>query len=274
MEVDFSAKTEGAAPAPVIPPPAAPSQISVPATVPSYGVPATDSGSGLGTLDFLPEFKDIIWPRLNIVQNIGELNKSFPSGAIVHNQSLVLYRPTKFDKNNQPVEQGTKPLVMTVLGFHSPRYIEKVEGGARGLLVNTEEEVVKAGGTLDYKEWQLKKASGMKRFEPMADGLFIIQRPEQCDDDDTVFVYDIDGKKYAIALWSLKGAVYTAGCKSAWNMHRQLGCLKTGWSAFSYNVSTRLKPFGGTNTAWVPVPLPASKSTPAMLEFAKGILNP
>jgi hypothetical protein len=279
MEVDFSAKIEGRAPASVIAvnpsstQPATPETVSVPATVQSPGVPATSSGIGIG--DFIPEFKDIILPRLNIVQNIGELTKSFPSGTIVHNQSLAIYRATKFDqKTNRTIEEGTKPLIVTVLGFRPTRFIEKVQGGGRGLLVNTEEEVMKSGGTLDYNEWKLKEKDGMKRFEPMVDGLFVVQRPDHCADDDTVFIYNVDGKKHALALWSLKGVVYTVACKSVWFAHRQLGCLKSGYPAFSYNVSTRLKPFGGTNTAWVPVPIPTQKSTPAMLDFAKSILNP
>jgi hypothetical protein len=230
---------------------------------------------GLLLGDKLPTFKEIILPRLNIVQGSGMLKDSFPFGSIVYNQQAVLYTPPDIDKQTGNIKRaGTKPVVITVLGFHPTRYAEKVVGGARGIIVNSEDAVRAAGGTLDYNEWKLKASSGMKRFEYLAEAVVAVERPECCADDDTVFVYSVDGKKYALAIWGLKGTAYTAAAKRVFFTARSMGCLqKGGYPSWSYSVSTRAET-REQNTYAVPVCLPCCKSTPAFLEFANSILNP
>jgi hypothetical protein len=164
------------------------------------------------------------------------------------------------------------------MGFRPTRYVEKVTGGARGLIVNTEDEVRAAGGTLDYKEWNLKKASGMKRFEVLAEALVAIERPEHVADDETVFVYPVtDGdktRKFALALWAMKGTAYTAAAKRVFFTNRAVGCLRKGYPTRSFQLSTRFESFDNGNGAWVPVALPGAESTPGFMEFARAILNP
>jgi hypothetical protein len=61
------------------------------APVAPVGEVVKTSGSGLLLGDYLPELKDIILPRVNIVQGIGKLQETFPKGAIVFGQNLVLW---------------------------------------------------------------------------------------------------------------------------------------------------------------------------------------
>lgn len=282
MEVSFNENEQAAsvpvtqaAPlvaAPESPAPAAPAP-SVPATVGSQ-LPATTTSFLLG--DKIPDLKDIILPRINLVQNIGQLKESFEPGTLTLNQATVLFVPPAINtKTSQVTREATPPVTITVFGFRPTRYTEKVEGGGKGLIVNSEDEVRAAGGTMDYQEWQMKKAHGMKRFEALADALVAIERPDAVADDDTVFVYDVDGKKYALALWAMKGVVYTAAAKRVFFTARAVGCLRSGgYPSWNFSVTSREDGFGTKgNKAWVPICVPKAKNTPAFLEFVKSIIG-
>jgi hypothetical protein len=272
-EVSFG-KQENASPAPVIEVKSetvpAPTTLAVAPTVP---VGEVVKGSGLLLGDYLPELKDIILPRVNIVQGIGKLQETFPKGAIVFGQNLVLWEGPKVDAQGVQTKAGSPPVVMTVLGFRPTRFVEKVKGGARGLIVTTEEEVAAHGGTLDYNEWKLKEASGIKRFEPLADAMVAIRRPADIKDDDTTFVYEVEGHKYALALWSMKGVVYTAGAKKVFFTARKIGALRGGYPTYSFYITTRLEKYPGGNAAWIPICLPAEKNTDEFLKFVNGIIG-
>jgi hypothetical protein len=230
--------------------------------------------TGLVLGDKIPDFQDIILPRLNIVQNIGKLKDSFDPGCIVLNQQDALFLPPEIDGKTGVVSRAaTPPVLLTVLGFRPTRYCEKVPGGGKGIIVNTEAEVRANGGTLDYGEWNMKKASGMKRFEPLADALVAIQRPESFKDDDTVFVYEVDGKKVALALWALRGTAYTAAAKRVFFTARAVGCLRQGYPTWRYAVSTREETYDSGNKSWIPVCLPSGKTTPVFMDFVRSVLS-
>jgi hypothetical protein len=250
----------------------APGAVGVPAVVAPVGVPAP-TGFGLG--DNIPDFKDIIMPRINLVQNTGILKDSFPSGALIHGQSLIIFEPTLIDaKTNTVKKKGSLPVNMVVCGKRPTRFVEKLPGGDRGAICNTEEEVRAMGGTTDYKEWNLKKADGMRRFEFMSDMLVLVERPEICTDDGNTFIYDIDGKKYALALWAMKGSAYTAVVKKVINTNRILGYLRDGIATVQFQVSSRTeKAPEGNSTYWNPVFVPGPKTSPAILDFIKSFLT-
>lgn len=226
--------------------------------------------------DLIPGFSDVILPRINLVHPLGELKDSFPQGSIVFGQNTLLFSPTVVNKATSTITKpATAPVNITVLGFPRPtRYVEKIEGGERGMLVDSEDAVRSVGGTTDYKEHQLKKASGMRYFQPMADLLVAIARPEIVADDDTLFTFPVGPDKYTIGLFAAKATAYTAVCKSVLFPARKLGLLRGGYPTYSFNLSTRLKSFPGGNEAWVPVLVPREKSSEAFMEFARAILNP
>lgn len=228
--------------------------------------------------DVIPDFSEIVMPRINLVHGIGTLKDSFPVGAIVFNQQTVLFTAPLIKKNaagvDEVVQQALPPVNITVLGFRPTRFVEKVDGGGRGIICNTEDQVRSCGGTLDYREWELKKASGMKLFQPLAEALVAIRRPAHCIDDGSVFVYPVDGHKYALGLWGMKGSAYTAAAKTVFFTHRKMGCLMNGYPTKNYNFSTKLKPLGPKqNPTWVPVCLPAENSSPAFLDFVREVLG-
>ena len=271
--------------------------VPVSATEVSAGEPTvalTKIESGIPTVrndtfvvgDLIPGFADVILPRLNLVHALGDLKDSFPQGAVVFNQSILLFSPAVVNKATSTIIQSaTAPVNITILGFPRPtRYVEKVEGGERGMLVDSEDAVRGVGGTTDYKEAQLKKASGMKYFQPLADMLVAVARPEIVADDDTVFTFPVGPYKYTLGLWACKATAYTAACKSVLFPARRIGVLRDivengkvvrgGYPMHSYNLSTRLKKFPNGNETCVPILTPREKSSPEFLEFAKAILNP
>lgn len=273
MKVDFSnnPNNDSGASAPV-----EETQPSVALTKIASSVSVLNNGTFIAG-DLIPGFQDCQLPRINLVHPLGDLKDSFPQGAIVFNQNTLLFSPAVVNKAASTIiKPATEPVNITVLGFPRPtRYVEKVEGGERGMLVDSEDAVRNAGGTTDYKEAQLKKASGMKYFQPLADMLVAIARPEIVSDDDTVFSFPVGAtEKYTIGLFACKATAYTAVCKSVLFPARKLGVLRGGYPAHSFNLSTKLKSFPGGNEAWVPVLTPRVKSSPEFLEFAKTILNP
>jgi hypothetical protein len=234
---------------------------------------ATTGGAGFILGDFIPDFRDIILPRINLVQNIGALKESFPSGYLVLGRQTVLFTPPIMVGATEE-KKASPPVTVVVLGFRPTRFSEKVQGSTAGLTLNSEAEVAANSGTLDYKEWELKKASGMKLFQPLADAFVAIQRPESCADDDTVFNHSVEGKKYALALWAMKGTSYTEAAKRVFFTSRKLGILqKGGYPSYSFSVATREKPYPNGNKAWIPVCLPVARTSPEFLEFVRSVLS-
>lgn len=270
MKVDFSNKT-----------PSTPVEVEASVTAveavaaESVSVPATVKASGAVDFlsDTLPGFSDIILPRVNVVQFSGELKNTFTPGEIVFNQSLVLFTPPVFDKQTNVLKSPASPPVnLTILGFRKTRFVEKVAGGARGASVRTEAEVIAAGGTLDWNEWNLKKSHGMKLFEHLAEAFVAIRRPAHAADDESVFTYHVGEDKYALGVWGLKGSAYRNVAKKIFFTARTMGCLKNGYPSWSYNITTGPKTYNG-NTYILPIAIPDKPSTPAFLEFVQAILS-
>lgn len=224
--------------------------------------------------DRLPEISDIQFPRINIVQKVGELSNAFPHGSIVFQRQLVLFELSIKNGQGQVVAAGTPPLDVVVLGFKPKRYQEKVEWGSeeRAVTVDSEEAVRANGGTISWQEWELKKDQGLRLFTPMVDVLLGIKKPSHVNDANGVtFSYQVGADNYALALWTLKGTAYTGAAKP-WFTARAAGCLRKGYSAFTWNLATILKNFG-KNFAYIPVVTPKSPSSPEMLEFVRIALS-
>lgn len=222
-------------------------------------------------------FEDIILPRVNIVQKVGDLSNIFPGGEIILNQTLSIHEPA--NKLTTPPKPGSGLLLFTVIGFRRRQFVEKVEGGKPGMLLNNEEDVRKNNGTLDYNEWKAsvvaaKAGQGvaLRRFERLATAVCLIEKPAHLQDPDGVsFPFSFEGKQYALALWGMKGVSYTGAAKSMFTA-RKIGHLKDGYSAQSWGLTTELKDYDG-NWAYKPVMSPAGKNSPEFRAFCKSIIT-
>lgn len=226
-------------------------------------------------------FEDIILPRINIVQKVGDLSNIFNGGEIVLNQQQVIHEPA-FIHPSDPTQNtpGTGPLIFTVLGFRRRQFTEKVAGGKLGLLLNNESEIAAKNGTLDYKEWQqsvdaskLPGGAPAKRlFQRLATALCLVQKPAHVSDDDHVtFPYEFEGQFYCLVLWSMKGTAYTHAAKHLFTA-RKIGHLRTGYVAQQWSLTAKLEEFNG-NFAYVPVIKPAAKNTAGFQKFARELLG-
>ena len=229
----------------------------------SYGDDADDINSG-----------DVKFPRVNVVANVGELMKVFNPGDLLLNQETVIVESPKTSKNNQPVN-------VIVVGVRPDRYVEKREGGEMGQLFDTEAEVAAVGGTLNYGE---AERTGKPLYQALAEMMVLIEKPEHVDDPS--FSYLADGKLYALALWSFKGAAYTHTIKGALRPARKFGWLKDktdpikreviergayyhGW----WKVNTLLKNFKTGNSAWVADFTRGGETSPELRALAQSILG-
>lgn len=221
-----------------------------------------------------PTLSEVILPRINLVHSVGTLKDSFPVGAFVHNQELVLYTPPRINAKTQTVEQaGSPPLIVTFLDVRPVRYFENVKGGGRGMICDTEEQVRNVSGTTNFKEFQLKEKDGMKRFDLGSDCLLAIERPEMAADDGTVFVFAVGDKKYALALYNFKASAFTV-IKQTINQWRLIGCLRDGLSTRSVALSSKLKPTPDrSSTYWCPAIVPHKETTPEFREWADSVLQ-
>lgn len=266
-------------PPPVAPAPAVASSVpAVASSVPAVVAPATGAvteyrqPASYGDDSESVGVGDIILPRINIVQKVGDLSNIFVEGDIVFGKETVLYKSPKTDK-------ATKPLRVIVAGLRSDRYAEKTIGGARGSIVETPEEVVEKGGTTDYNIAEAAKKAGrpVPFYQPLAEALILIEKPEGIEDP--AFSYVADGKSYAIALWAMKGVGYTNGAKVL-RTARKAGWLKDdfdpitgqiklkrGYGFGVWELGTELAQYG-SNFAWKPVLRRVEYSTPEVQALA------
>jgi len=244
----------------------------VPAVTGAGAVATQNNALLLG--DTLPNFSEMILPRINLVQFSGVLKDSFEPGTILFNQQVPLHIPAKInEKDKTLLRTATPPVTMTFLGWKNTRYVEKVPGGGKGLLVNTEAAVTANGGTLDYNEWKLKRDSGMKRFEYYKECMVLIERPELVADDDSVFTFELEGKKFTIAMWALKGSAYTNLYKKILAPARRMGPLaKAGFPSWSFSLSSREQITEG-NKYFIPFALPKAKTSAEVMEFIRGVIT-
>src|SRR6185503_20946593 len=94
-------------------------------------------------------------------------------------------------------------------------------------------------------------------------------------DTGTVFNFDVEGKKLALAAWAVKGGAYTRAMKRVFNYHRLAGILQGGFPTWSFYVGTCAESFktegGESASAGMPVVVSAEKTSEAMLGFIYNI---
>lgn len=210
---------------------------------------------------------EITLPRINIVQKVGDLSEIYDPGDIVLNKELVIYHPEKSGEHDS--------LRITVLGFFPTKWSERIPGGELGRLAGSPAEVLKFGGTTDYKTWAAKEGTDeeIPYFQPLATALILIECPEGVDEDGTSFIYEFEDKRYALALWSMKGGAYTNGAKVI-KTARKIGCLrKGGYASYDYRFDTKTKKYPNGNFAMIPVLRPGTRHTEEFAAFVQEVLG-
>jgi hypothetical protein len=218
------------------------------------------------------DFSQLSLPTLKIVQGVGDLSLSFDPGQLV----VVGKGDVLLPIADAPPKAGAKsgapqtPVNIVVLSIsRTDRYSEKVSGGVRGRLFDTEGAVFAAGGTTN---WDENKANPAKPyFEKLATALLLVEKPAALEDDTGTFGFELEGKKYALVMWHLKGISYTNAAKPL-RTARKFGFLKAGYSSHVLSLGTSLKTYG-TNSAHIPVIKPSGDTPEGLRGIVKEVLG-
>jgi len=257
--VPANAKAIVEAPAPVVN--NAPTQKASTALIsaPVTAVTIPEANPGFYDDENIPA-SDLKLPRLNIVQKVGELSNNFAGGTILLDGNLTLA-----DAPKGPAESAHVRFL--VIGLQDKKFVEKVEGGLRGNTFLTEAEVVKAGGTLDYNE--AKSSNGAKPlYQTLVTAMIVIEKPATVNEN--AFPITFDGKKYALALYSMKGTSYTNAAKHLYTA-RKFGNCSQGFRFGWWTMTSRIK--AGANAYYIPTVRQQELSTPAFRAFLTALLG-
>lgn len=239
-----------------------------PTSVPSVPSPASRFSDDPEDIDFT----QLSLPTLKIVQGVGELSTMFdPGQLVVVGKGDVLLpiadAPPKAGAKN--VDPQTPVNVVVISVSRTDRYSEKVSGGVRGRLFDTEQAVFAAGGTTN---WDENKANPAKPyFERLATALLLIEKPAALEDDTGTFGFELGEKKYALVIWHLKGISYTNAAKPL-RTARKFGYLKKGYASQVLALGTSLKTYG-SNSAHIPVLKPVAEAPAEIAGLVKEVLG-
>ncbi len=220
-------------------------------------------------------FGDIKFPRLHLVQKVGQLSNIFAPGEIVFNLQLPIYTPPVL-KDGIIVKPGTEPLFVVTIAFKRDRYAEQVPDGSeeQGLLLDSLAEVARAHGTLNYKEHRDKKAAGIpsREFKTLATALFLVRKPGDVSDPDHIlFPLVHEDTQYVLASYDMKGGAFSNGAQVI-RQAKKIGYLKEGGlSSFSYSLGTLAKTWQTGRTTYIPVFKPGTKTSEELRKFIRSI---
>lgn len=228
--------------------------------VPPQSAPPSSSNAFGGDDDDDMVPGDLVLPRLNIVQKVGEMSNIFRPGDIVLDAALVI---ADAGKEMQP----SASIRVMVLGLQKTYFAEKLEGGQRGRTFQTEADVVAAGGTLDWNESQRLNKS---LYQRVCTGLFLIEKPANVTDEK--FPYVIAGKNYALALYTMKGVGYTNAARHI-KTAKKIGHLRgVGYRGGFWTLCSKLEKYG-QNFAFKPVLKQADATTEAFRNEVQALLG-
>jgi hypothetical protein len=185
---------------------------------------------------------DLQVPKIHIVQQIGELSRSFGQGEVVFNRQVCIYRPLAQGEQPQAINTAAQ---FVVLGFKEKMWVERKQGG-NGQVAHSKEEVVAMGGVLTYGEAQ---ATGKNWFQTLASAIIMLRQPPHLDD--SVFPFEYGDSNWAIAQWSMKGSAYTNGARPIYSA-RKIGGLRKSWANHMWSLTTRFQSYPNGNSAYVP----------------------
>lgn len=200
------------------------------------------------------DFKDLLLPRINLVQKSGQLADIFTPGDICFQREVALPQPLQF----------------LLLGFRPTSFVEKVDEGEEGTVYATEPEVVANGGTT---EWTDHNATGKPLFQRLTTALILLKAPENTPDDLLdMFPYELGGSNWALAAWSMKGPSYTAVVKPL-KTARKFGYLRDGYHASLHSLESKQKTYKTGRTGYVPIVKSAGRCSDEFIEEVANLLQ-
>ena len=169
---------------------------------------------------------DLQVPTLKLAQRVGDLGEVFPPG------SFVL-------QNEFSLSEGDAPIKLTV-GHWNKYYLENLEYGGDSIPRQAKDlrEVAELGGTTEWLD------NEPPTWVPVGVATCVIE-----GEDEAFFPFDYNGKRYAMALWTMRNTAYKRAGRvimtaAAYN-------LKRGLEYGSWQLTSKLETLG-KNKVYVP----------------------
>jgi hypothetical protein len=197
---------------------------------------------------------DLILPRMNLTQKVGDLGDQFGAGVIVFQKEQILWK------------DGQAPLNVVILHAQK-RYQENTEFGSdeMGQVVDTLDEVKALGGWIDWRD-----GDGGKReappWAPRLDVVCVVEAPEGADT--SLFPFQFNGKAYAAAVWTLSKSGFTSAGRTI--LTARATFLRDGYRTGAWQV-TAAKRQGPKGVYFVPCYRASGKTDEAFQKFVAGV---
>jgi len=215
-------------------------------------VPVSAGSLALGNVEGSIDAKDLIIPRLNIVQRVGPLSSEFKPGDMVLNKEVVLAHE----------EEPVNLIVLSIKKYYEENLPYNPKG-PKPVVYQTIKEVADAGKWVDWRN-NVKPPA-----REVASTLILIEQPDGIDG--MSFSKTIAGKEYAIAMWTLRGSAYTRAAKTIFSKNA-LELSKCGLLGGRWELATSETEMNG-NLVHVPVLRLVGKNTPELIAEIKSAVQ-
>lgn len=220
----------------------------------SSQVPAVRSAMSLGSAAGEIEMSDLKIPYLSIAYGVGKLAEKFnPGDLVIGGENLIA-------KKNEKIR-------ITLLSL-AKHYKERLEphaysNGMRPRSFMTKEEVLKAGGTLDWVETERGRVG--PSFGPALDTKILIQKPEGLDQ--SIFGIELEGGFYTAAYYSVDKSAYTRVGREILTQ-LSMALASSGLMSGVWELWTETQKINKNNTV-VPMIKLVSRNTPEFIAAAE-----
>lgn len=197
---------------------------------------------------------DLILPRINLTQKVGDLGDQFGPGVIAFQKEMILWK------------EGQAPLNLVILHAQK-RYQESTEFGSdeMGQVVDTLEEVKSQGGWIEWRDGEDGKRQAPP-WAPRLDVVCVVEAPEGADT--SLFPFQFNGKAYATAVWTLSKSAFTSAGRAV--LTARATFLRDGYRTGLWQV-TAGKRQGPKGIYFVPCFRANGKTPEAFREFLSGV---
>ncbi len=200
---------------------------------------------GLGSVSGEIDADDIVIPRLNLVQNVGELADLFTPGAVTYNKEVEL-------------SDGNTPIEVTVLRARK-QFVEALDydSGERPQVFDSLEEVKAVGGTVEWVGNQ------KPTYNPVLHVHIVFKAPAGLD---YAFPLEYKGESYGMAVWTLRGVAFKRAGRNILTASKF--SLRDGLFHGKWELTTKREKVA-RNSFVVPVLRNVGRNTPDFVEFLR-----
>jgi hypothetical protein len=196
---------------------------------------------------------DLSIPHLQIVQAVGPLSEHYTPGQLILAKEVIIG------------EAAGDPVLLTVARIKK-QYIENLPYSEATIgmakVFDRLEDVRAAGGGIEWGPNGERPS-----YVPIARAIVVIEAPSVIAEE-PIFCYEHDGKKYAVALWTLRNTSYTRAAKAIYTAANF--ALRQGLATGCWELTTRREK-AGDNFVHVPVLRQSAKNPPDLVEFIHSI---